>query len=322
MNMKGLAVVVLVVVLVLVLPLGPCQGALQEGYYKGKCGSTDVEDTIKNVVLSRFNQDRSIMAALLRMQFHDCFVKGCDASILLDGSSSEKTAIPNLSVRGYDIIDKAKAALEKACPGVVSCADIIIAATRDAVSGGERYEIQTGRKDGLVSQASNVSLPSPSISVSDSIAAFATKGLTTKDMVLLLGGHTVGVAHCSLFQDRLYNYQGTGQRDPNMSLLLAVTLGLRCPKNASVDNTANLDQNPLSALVVDNDYYKQLLLRRGVLQIDQALAMDARTRPTVASLAFRSDFTSQFAEAMIKLGAVEVLTDEQGQIRRSCRSVN
>lgn len=54
-------------------------------------------------------------------------------------------------------------------------------------SGGERYEIQTGRKDGLVSQASNVNLPSPSISVSDSIAAFATKGLTTKDMVLLLG---------------------------------------------------------------------------------------------------------------------------------------
>lgn len=62
------------------------------------------------------------------------YQKGCDASILLDGSSSEKTAIPNLSVRGYDIIDEAKAALEKACPGVVSCADIIIAATRDAVS--------------------------------------------------------------------------------------------------------------------------------------------------------------------------------------------
>lgn len=60
--------------------------------------------------------------------------KGCDASILLDGSSSEKTAIPNLSVRGYDIIDQAKAALEKGCPGVVSCADIIVAATRDAVS--------------------------------------------------------------------------------------------------------------------------------------------------------------------------------------------
>lgn len=60
-------------------------------------------------------------------------LKGCDASLLLDGPSSEKTAPPNLSVRGYDILDQAKAAVESACPGVVSCADIIIAATRDAV---------------------------------------------------------------------------------------------------------------------------------------------------------------------------------------------
>ncbi|CDP06897.1 unnamed protein product [Coffea canephora] len=59
---------------------------------------------------------------------------GCDASILLDGSNSEKTAIPNLSVRGYDLIDAAKAAVEGICPGVVSCADIISMAARDAVS--------------------------------------------------------------------------------------------------------------------------------------------------------------------------------------------
>lgn len=62
-----------------------------------------------------------------------CF-KGCDASLLLDGSNSEKTAFPNLSVRGYEIIDAAKAAVEAICPGVVSCADIIVMATRDAVA--------------------------------------------------------------------------------------------------------------------------------------------------------------------------------------------
>lgn len=70
---KGLTVLVLL--LVLVHPLVPCQGALQVGYYKGKCGSTDVEATIRNVVSGRFTEDRSIVAALLRMQFHDCFVK-------------------------------------------------------------------------------------------------------------------------------------------------------------------------------------------------------------------------------------------------------
>lgn len=60
--------------------------------------------------------------------------KGCDASILLDGSSSEKTAVPNLSVRGYEVIDTVKAAVEAKCPGLVSCADIIVMATRDAVA--------------------------------------------------------------------------------------------------------------------------------------------------------------------------------------------
>ncbi|KAF9625350.1 hypothetical protein IFM89_021738 [Coptis chinensis] len=117
--------------------------------------------------------------------------KGCDASILLDGNSTEKTAIPNLSLRGYDIIDQAKAAIEKAFPGVVSCADIIALETRDvvALSGGltTRYNVPTGRRDGLVSLANNVDLPSPSISVSQSIAVFAKKGLGLTDMVLLLG---------------------------------------------------------------------------------------------------------------------------------------
>ena len=57
----------------------------------------------------------------------------CDASILLSGSDSERTAFPNSGVRGFDVIDEAKAAVEAVCPGVVSCADIIVMATRDAV---------------------------------------------------------------------------------------------------------------------------------------------------------------------------------------------
>lgn len=59
--------------------------------------------------------------------------KGCDASLLLDGKESEKTAFPSLTVRGYDVIDEAKAAVEDVCPGVVSCADIVVLATRDSV---------------------------------------------------------------------------------------------------------------------------------------------------------------------------------------------
>lgn len=71
-------------------------------------------------------------------------LQGCDASILIDSTknkTSEKAAGPNLTVRGFEIIDEAKASLEKQCPSTVSCADIITVATRDAVSlaGGPNF---------------------------------------------------------------------------------------------------------------------------------------------------------------------------------------
>lgn len=46
----------------------------------------------------------------------------------------EKLSLSNInSLRSYEVVDEIKAALEKACPGVVSCADVIIMASRDAV---------------------------------------------------------------------------------------------------------------------------------------------------------------------------------------------
>ncbi|KAF5931155.1 hypothetical protein HYC85_032028 [Camellia sinensis] len=308
---------------------GQCHGdgALQFrfGFYNGKCNGEDVEAIVRGVIQESYMKDPTLVAALVRMQFHDCFVTGCDASILLDGSNSEKTAFPNLSVRGFDIIDAAKAAVEAVCPGVVSCADIIVMAARDVVSlaGGNRYAVQTGRRDGLVSLAQNVDLPAPFISVSDSIKAFANKGLGVVDMVYLLGGHTVGVAHCSLFEDRLYNFQNSGKPDPTMNLVLLEMLKSRCPQKARVDNTADLDENPVSAYVVDNSYFQQILLGRGILQIDQELALDPRTTDTVKYAAVVGyDFQIKFAQAMVKLGAVQVLNGTQGEIRTSCRVVN
>lgn len=63
-------------------------------------------------------------------------LQGCDASVLLDADealSSEKEASPNLSLKGFDVIDAIKSELENVCPGVVSCADVLVLAAREAV---------------------------------------------------------------------------------------------------------------------------------------------------------------------------------------------
>lgn len=70
--MKSMQAAILLVAIVIAPSF--CHSALQEGFYKGKCGSNDVEGIVKRVVVKRFLNDSTITAALLRMQFHDCFV--------------------------------------------------------------------------------------------------------------------------------------------------------------------------------------------------------------------------------------------------------
>lgn len=101
------------------------------GFYSSSCPRA--ESIVRSTVQSHFRSNEAVAPGLLRMHFHDCFVQGCDGSILIDGANTEKTARPNLLLRGYDVIDDAKAQLEAACPGVVSCADILALAARDSV---------------------------------------------------------------------------------------------------------------------------------------------------------------------------------------------
>ncbi|RZC82520.1 hypothetical protein C5167_045301 [Papaver somniferum] len=85
---------------------------LSSTFYATSC--PNLLPTIQAAVVNAVSNEPRMGASLLRLHFHDCF--GCDASILLDDTSSftgEKTAGPNAnSVRGFDVIDTIKTQVE------------------------------------------------------------------------------------------------------------------------------------------------------------------------------------------------------------------
>ncbi|XP_076945676.1 lignin-forming anionic peroxidase-like [Bidens hawaiensis] len=107
----------------------PCEAQLSSTFYDTSC--PNALRTIQTAIRTAISRERRMAASILRLHFHDCFVQGCDASILLDDGPtivSEKNALPNMgSVRGYEVIEATKSEVEKLCPGVVSCADSVAA---------------------------------------------------------------------------------------------------------------------------------------------------------------------------------------------------
>ncbi|XP_031254547.1 peroxidase 27-like [Pistacia vera] len=310
--------------LLLVINLSNGQG-LKLGFYQKTCPAA--ESIVKEVTHQHISLAPTIAAPLLRMHFHDCFVRGCDGSVLLNSTKNnqaEKDAGPNLSLRGYQVLDAVKSAVEKKCPGVVSCADILALVARDAVGviHGPFWDVPTGRRDGRISNGSETtSLPPFFANITLLKQMFAAKGLNEKDLVVLSGGHTIGTSHCSSFSNRLYNFTGKGDTDPSLDLNYIVHLKRKCKPG---DTTTLVEMDPGSFKTFDEDYYTLVNKRRGLFESDAALLNDNETRAYVKLQAAThgSNFAKDFAVSMIKMGKIGVLTGTTGEIRKHCAFVN
>ncbi|XP_057524765.1 peroxidase P7-like [Amaranthus tricolor] len=297
-------------------------GKLSTNFYSSTC--PNVLNIIKEGVDEAIKKETRVGGSILRLHFHDCFVNGCDGSILLDNTStfqSEKTAAPNNnSARGFEAVDLIKAKVEKACPGIVSCADILAIIARDAVVyyGGPTWKVRLGRRDSLKANrsAANAFLPGPSFDLNNLTTNFANVGLSFRDLIVLSGAHTIGVARCATYRAHIYN-------DNNIDPAFAKSLQQTCPRNTGNNNTLQpLDYQ--TNFRFDEKYYQNLIAKKGLLHSDQVL-YNGNQRADYDVKKYANDqckFFKAFAKSMVRMGNIKPLTGTDGEIRLNCRKPN
>ncbi|RZC60360.1 hypothetical protein C5167_022110 [Papaver somniferum] len=308
---------VIVITLISTSFLGFSYGQLRVGFYSSVCPKA--EEIVSSVVREAFLVDNNMAAILLRLHFHDCFV---------NGQNAERHAFGHQGVNGFDVIERAKSQLERVCPGVVSCADIVAMAARDSISlsNGPRYQVQTGRRDGRVSNVSSASImPEVNESIQQLKSKFLQKGLSEKDLVLLSAAHTIGTTACFFMTDRLYNFPTTGS-DPSINPRFLPELKSRCPQKGDVNARLPMDHG--SPLRFDSQILRNIRDGFAVLQSDAKLYDDKVTRGIIDSYfgilssVVGPSFEADFVDSIVKMGRLGVNTGSQGEIRRVCRVFN
>ncbi|KQK07686.1 peroxidase 5 [Brachypodium distachyon] len=326
--------VLLVLLLAVWWPVAATAGSgLSVGFYRESCPKA--EKVVRRIMAKAFKKEPGTPADIIRLFFHDCFVRGCDASVLLEsmpGSMAERDSKPNNpSLDGFEVIADAKELLEKLCPSTVSCADILALAARDGayLAGGFDYAIPTGRRDGLVSKEEDVlpNVPHADFNHDELVGNFTAKGFTLEEMVTLSGAHTIGTSHCSSFTDRLYDYyhDGVYGTDPGMPVAYAAGLKKKCPPVTSAhDDPTMVQLDDVTPFAMDNQYYKNVLAGTVAFGSDMALLESPETAAMVERYAAKPTayWLRRFAAAMVKVSEMAVLTGSKGEIRLNCSKVN
>ncbi|TQD88598.1 hypothetical protein C1H46_025855 [Malus baccata] len=315
---------------------GEAPGTLEYDFYRDTC--PEAETIVRATMAHIYSQQKNVSAQLLRLFFHDCFIKGCDASVLLDDSngnknrSIEKQAVPNKSLKGFDKIDQIKEVLENVCPGVAD---------------GPFYLVFTGRRDSTRSYPDEAmaEIPKPDDNITQTLHLFSLRGFSDRETVSLLGGHNIGKIGCEFIQARLNNFKGTGKPDPTVSPGFLNEMRIFCDDNGTRSSQNSpapapsrgvlkerssgrrgmpyfqqLSSSISSGRGFDTHYYQSLLKGRGLLFADQQLMANDRTARLVRAYASDdgSTFRMDFSRAMMKMSELKGLTGSQGQVRVHC----
>ncbi|KAM1760911.1 hypothetical protein ACFX12_003741 [Malus domestica] len=103
-------------------------------FYRDTC--PQAEEVIREQVKLLYKRHKNTAFSWLRNIFHDCAILSCDASLLLDStrrSLSENEMDKSFGMRNFKYIEEIKEALERECPGVVSCSNILVLSAREGV---------------------------------------------------------------------------------------------------------------------------------------------------------------------------------------------
>ncbi|PIA57899.1 hypothetical protein AQUCO_00500071v1 [Aquilegia coerulea] len=298
-------------------------------FYKDTC--PQAEEIIREQVKLLYKRHKNTAFSWLRNIFHDCAVQSCDASLLLDSTRrelSEKETDRSFGLRNFRYLDTIKEAVERECPGVVSCADILVLSGRDGVVavmnqplGGPYIPLKTGRRDGRRSRAEILEqyLPDHNESISSVLDKFGAMGIDTPGVVALLGAHSVGRTHCVKLVHRLYPEVDPALHPDHVEHMLH-----KCPDAIPDPKAVQYVRNDRGTpMILDNNYYRNILDNKGLLQVDHQLANDKRTKSYVKKMAKSQDYwASEFSRALTILTENNPLTGTQGEIRKQCNVVN
>ncbi|KDO78224.1 hypothetical protein CISIN_1g019129mg [Citrus sinensis] len=274
-------------------------------FYKDTC--PQAEDIIREQVKLLYKRHKNTAFSWLRNIFHDCAVQSCDASLLLDSTRktlSEKEMDRSFGMRNFRYIENIKEAVERECPGVVSCADILVLSGRDGVValGGPYIPLKTGRRDGRKSRAEILEqyLPDHNDSMSVVLERFAAIGIDAPGLVALL------------------------EVDPALNPDHVPHMLHKCPDAIPDPKAVQYVRNDRGTpMVLDNNYYRNILDNKGLMMVDHQLATDKRTRPYVKKMAKSQDyFFKEFSRAITLLSENNPLTGTKGEIRKVCNLAN